>query len=71
MKIDNSTFGEMLTQELLYVRRENIDVDGKLSLMSKDKIKSFIGRSPDFADALAYRMLNEISRPLTVMKTKR
>ena len=71
MKIDNSTFGEMLTQELLYVRRENIDADGKLSLMSKDKIKSFIGRSPDFADALAYRMLNEISRPLTVMKTKR
>jgi len=56
----NENFRPHLTQELSYVR--SVSNDNKLDLMKKDKIKSFIGRSPDYSDALAYRMLTDIDR---------
>lgn len=49
-----------VTQELEQVRRKNFDKDSKLELISKDIVKSNLGRSPDFSDALAMRMLFEI-----------
>ena len=53
-------FKEALIQELEQVRRTNIDKDSKLSIMSKDKIKDLIGRSPDYSDALMMRMYYEL-----------
>jgi len=46
----------MLTQELEQVKRKDIDKDGKLSVLPKEKIKELIGRSPDYSDALMMRM---------------
>ena len=51
---------EMITKELEQVRRYNIDKDGKLCLLPKDKVKALLGRSPDFADALMMRMWYEL-----------
>lgn len=49
-----------IVQELEQVRRKNFDKDSKLELISKDEVKAALGRSPDFADALAMRMFYEI-----------
>ena len=37
-----------------------VKVHNKLQILSKDTVKSIIGRSPDYADALAMRMYYEI-----------
>ena len=41
------------------------DKDGKLSVISKDKIKLNIGRSIDEADCIMMRMLFELKPPIT------
>jgi phage terminase large subunit len=66
-RVGDSTLGEMLGQELSYVRSDN-GMDGKLSIMKKDRVKELIGRSPDFSDALAYRMLPILSAPIRVAR---
>ena len=53
-------FKEAIIQELEQVRRVNIDKDTKLAIMSKDKIKDLIGRSPDYSDALMMRCYYEL-----------
>ena len=53
-------FKELLIQELEMVKRTNIDKDSKLSILSKDKVKDLIGRSPDYSDALMMRMYYEL-----------
>jgi len=50
----------LLTQELAIIKRTKIDLDGKVSMTSKDIVKQQLGRSPDFSDALAYRMYFEL-----------
>ena len=45
-----------LIEELEQVKRTKIDSDTRLSMLSKDKIKDIIGRSPDYSDALMMRM---------------
>ena len=57
-------FKELLIQELEMVKRTNIDKDSKLSILSKDKVKDLIGRSPDYSDALMMRMYYEIDANL-------
>ena len=49
-----------IIEELEQVRTKDADKDNKLQILSKDTIKSLIGRSPDYADALAMRMYYEI-----------
>jgi phage terminase large subunit len=45
-----------MSKELEQVKRDKIDSDGKLQLLSKEKVKESIGRSPDYSDALMMRM---------------
>ena len=52
---------EFIIQELEQVKRNNIDKDGKLSILPKEKVKEIIGRSPDYADALMMRMYFELN----------
>jgi hypothetical protein len=47
---------EYIIQELLLIKRKNIDKDGKLQIISKEEIKNMIGRSPDYSDAIMMRM---------------
>ena len=54
---------QYITEELEQVRSKDLDKDHiKLSIISKDVIKSLIGRSPDFADSLAMRMYHEVQK---------
>ena len=57
---NNTTYKNFIVQELEQVRRKNFDKDTKLQLISKDEVKTAIGRSPDFSDALAMRMYYEL-----------
>jgi len=49
-----------ITEELEQVRMKDADKDNKLQIIPKDTVKSILGRSPDYADALAMRMFYEI-----------
>lgn len=52
---DGSVIDE-ITKELEQVKRDKIDSDGKLTIVSKETVKQYIGRSPDYSDALMMRM---------------
>ena len=49
-----------ITEELEQVRMKDADKDSKLMIIPKDVVKSVLGRSPDYADALAMRVYYEI-----------
>jgi hypothetical protein len=49
-----------IIEELEQVRMKNADKDTKLQIIPKDTIKTIIGRSPDYADALAMRIYYEV-----------
>ena len=50
----------MIVQELEQVRRKNYDKDAKVQMIGKDDVKTAIGRSPDYSDALMMRLWYEI-----------
>ena len=56
----NITEKNNIIEELEQVRMKDADKDNKLQMIPKDTIKAIIGRSPDYADALAMRMFYEI-----------
>lgn len=47
---------QSIIEELEQVKRHKVDSDGKLAVIPKEMVKDFIGRSPDYADALMMRM---------------
>lgn len=51
---------ETLIEELEYIKRDNVDKDGKLMVLSKDKVKEFLSRSPDLSDMVMMRTFYEI-----------
>jgi len=58
--IEDETYRDQITQELEQVKRDKVDTEGKLRLVPKSEIREAINRSPDFADAMAFRMLFEL-----------
>ena len=54
---------EAIALELSMLRTYDADSDGKLKIMPKDKIKEYIGRSPDWLDCFIMRMFWEV-RPV-------
>ena len=51
-----------IIEELEQVRAKDIDKDNKKQILSKDTIKSIIGRSPDYSDCMMMRMFYEIDK---------
>jgi phage terminase large subunit len=49
-----------IIEELEQVRRKNYDKDTKLQLVSKEEVKTAIGRSPDYSDAIMMRLVYEL-----------
>lgn len=49
-----------VVKELECLQSYNLDRDGKIQLLPKDKIKEFIGRSPDILDAILMRMFFDL-----------
>ena len=62
ISISDITIKKRIIQELEQVRRKDIDKDQKLSIIGKDVVKSILGRSPDYSDALMMRMYYECNR---------
>lgn len=56
VKIEISDYYKEILEELQVIRYKPTADVGKLELISKDAMKKILGRSPDFADAMAYRM---------------
>lgn len=56
IKCQEQTIIDDITKELEMVKRDKIDSDGKLRIISKEMVKQSIGRSPDYSDALMMRM---------------
>jgi len=52
----NDTLKEILLEELWFIKTDSIDSDTKIRLESKGKMKLMLWRSPDYADALSFRM---------------
>jgi len=63
IECDDAEMREKIEEELAQVRQKDVDKDGPLRLVPKEKIKEAIGRSPDFADALMMRCVFDIEPP--------
>ena len=62
----SGTMKEKIIQELEQVKQKSVDNDGKKGIIPKDKVKALIGRSPDFSDCLAMRMIFEYTPKFVV-----
>jgi len=58
--ISDDKYQTEIIEELEIIKRDKMDSDGKLEIISKDKMRDLLGRSPDFADTLMMRMLPEV-----------
>lgn len=61
--IKDQSHRDTIIEELSIVEQKDFDMDGKLSVIGKDKIKEILGRSPDFSDALMMRMVFDLTPP--------
>ena len=57
---------QIIIEELEQVKQKSVDNDGSKGIIPKDKVKAAIGRSPDFSDCLAMRMLFEYTPKFSV-----
>lgn len=63
VKVEDHLYKSELIQELYEIRTPPVDtIEGKMSIVRKDKIKQIIGRSPDISDAMAFRMVFELTK---------
>jgi hypothetical protein len=62
---------EMIKQELGMLKTYASDKDGKLRILPKEKIKEFIGRSPDWLDIFIMRMFYKVAKISTGIQTWR
>lgn len=56
IKIMPQQFKEVILEELGFIKQDKIDDDKKISLQSKKDMWALLWRSPDFADAISFRM---------------
>jgi hypothetical protein len=66
VQIHDIIIREKIVEELEQIKQKDIDKDGKLTIIPKDKMKEALGRSPDFADALMMRMYFELGKAMNV-----
>lgn len=62
---------DLTAEEMEQVKMKDVDKDGKLSIMPKDKVSEKIGRSPDDWDSIMMRAWFEISPKTIVSKPKK
>jgi hypothetical protein len=60
VKVVKTKYDEKIIEELQQVKHRPTDRVGKIAMVQKGDVKRMLGRSPDFSDAMAYRMIFEI-----------
>lgn len=65
--IQDNAFRKQVIEELEQINKNPILDDGKYALEAKNKVRERLGRSPDFADALAMRFYFELKGKPKVM----
>tara|TARA_R110000851_G_C13054504_1_gene563401 strand:- start:10 stop:1302 length:1293 start_codon:yes stop_codon:yes gene_type:complete len=58
--VTDSTVVERTSEEMEQVKQKDIDKDGKVTIVGKDKVKQMIGRSPDEWDSIMMRYYFEL-----------
>jgi phage terminase large subunit len=58
--IEDTEYKEVVLEELEQIKKKDIEKEGKIYIVEKEKMKEVLGRSPDFADVLQMRMLPEL-----------
>ena len=56
----DSTVKNALIEELDVVVQVDLDKDAKTKIISKEDVKNKLGRSPDYSDAMMFRMFFEL-----------
>lgn len=59
VKCDDETHKEEMIEELQQVRHKVSNKEGKIAMVDKGEVKRNLGRSPDYSDTMAYRMVFE------------
>jgi len=60
LKVLKTQYMDKIVEELQQVKHRPSDRVGKIGMVQKGDVKRMLGRSPDFSDAMAYRMVFEI-----------
>lgn len=60
LTILNGPYDEQIKEELALIRHKPSDNVGKIEMVSKGDIKRILGHSPDFSDAISYRLIFEL-----------
>ena len=64
VKTDNENIRAWLTEDLEQIREDHVDADDKKrKLVSKEEIKTTLGRSPDFGDTMVMRAFFAFQKP--------
>lgn len=59
--LTDDRYMETIANELCEIRIENVENETKIRIETKERFKKRVGRSPDFADAMAMRALIDLS----------
>lgn len=62
INIESESIRSAITEELEQIKSDINDLDSKLKVISKDEVKSNIGRSPDYSDTLSMRMYFQLNK---------
>ena len=62
IKISYNGYKDEIVEELSAHQQYNFEKDGKTKVTPKDKVKSIIGRSPDYSDSIVMRMYWEVKK---------
>ena len=65
--VTDSQVVKITSEEMEQVKQKDIDKDGKIALVSKDKVKEMIGRSPDEWDSIMMRYYFELAPKMIIM----
>lgn len=52
---DNEELKNLIIEDCEQIKQDNLDKDGKVSIIKKETVKEMIGRSPDYSDMLMMR----------------
>lgn len=66
IECDDPAMKQAIIEELEQIKRADVDKDGKFKVISKDKVKEVLNRSPDYSDTLGMGQIFDIKPKMRV-----